>query len=74
MAGENNIFLMVHFMKVIGRMIKLTAVEELFMWMVMLMKENGLMIRHMDKVFIIMLMERNMLANGKKTNKYVLFF
>ena len=60
--------LMVLCMKDGGETIKLTAVEGLFMPMVIFMMASGLMIKHMVMVFTSILMGLSMKANGKKIN------
>ena len=55
-------------MKDFGEMIEPMVLEDLFMKMVMYMKENELMIKLMDKELIFIPMDRNMLDNGKMTN------
>ena len=60
--------LMVLCMRVGGETIKLTVVEGLFMLMVISMMDIGLMIKLMELVFISILMELSMKANGKRIN------
>jgi hypothetical protein len=58
------------FMKVIGLTTVLIRRESLYMPMVTIMKENGLMIGHMAMAFIYMpAMEAGMKVSGKMTNK-----
>ena len=64
--------LMVQDMMVFGEMEWPTVMEDLFMLKVMFTKENGLKIKLMDMVFIHILMEADMKANGTKISSTVL--
>lgn len=57
------------FIKGSGKMIKQMARDDSFTLTVMFMREIGLMIRLMVKVFILIQMEPSMLETGKKTNR-----
>lgn len=57
------------FIKDSGKMIKQMARDDSFTLTVMFMREIGLMIRLMVKVFILIQMEPSMLETGKKTNR-----
>ena len=58
--------------KVGGKITKPTEWVDLSMQMVMFMMEIGLMIKHTDLVFTVILMELNTKANGKKTSNMVM--
>jgi hypothetical protein len=57
---------------VFGEMEWPTVMEDLFMLKVMFTKENGQKIKLMDMVFIHILMEADMKANGTKISSTVL--
>ena len=65
---EDKSGLMDQCMKVGGRTIKLMAEEDLYMLMEMYTMVNGWMIKHTEKVFIVIQMALNIKDLGKKTN------
>lgn len=56
----------------LGLMIKLTDTEHFSMLTEISMRENGLRIRQMEKVSILMQMERHITVNGKMINNTAL--
>lgn len=59
-------------MKAIGNLIKLMAMEDSFIQMEIVIMENGLMIRLMGEVHMIILMELLIQEIGKKINNTVM--
>jgi hypothetical protein len=59
---------MAHFTKVIGKMIRQTEEDDLFMQMEMFITESGRMIKRMVLEFIITQMAQDTKANGLRTN------
>jgi hypothetical protein len=71
MAEVNKYGRISHFMKAIGEITKLTEEEDLFIQMETFIKENGEMIKPMEKVFITTTMAPVTMENGIKTFRKV---
>ncbi len=69
MVKENKYGKITHCMKVIGKIIKQMEEVDLYIQMVMFIKDNGKMIKHMEKVYIITMMDPVIQANGLKMYK-----
>jgi len=69
MVEGNNILLMDQSMKAIGNLIKPMEEEELYILMVMHMKETGKIIWQMVMVFFMILMDLDIKGNGYRIKK-----